>query len=134
MEKKNKKSEQEAIAEQDEDVLIVQEATHLIDGVHSGTIKNVVRENRQGFDYVDIYIDVEDEKGNPMTIKTGFPAYISVNSGFGRFLDEAGMMYKAGDKLSLSEIKTEIIGKEISFQTHTEDNFAKVINKTIRFG
>lgn len=115
------------------DILIVQEALHIKDGIHTGTINNVVHENRQGFDYIDIYVDVKDEKGNKMTIKTGFPAYISLNSGLGRFLLEAGMKYKTGDKIELHKIRELVIGQEVVFQTYTEDNFAKVLNKTIKF-
>lgn len=135
MTKVNKKIDagEEMKEELENDILVVQEATHLDDGLHFGTIKNVVHENRQGFDYIDFYVDVEDGKGNMMTVKTGFPAYISSNSSLGRFLNEAGMKYKAGDKIELSKVKSIAIGRKISFQTFTEDNFAKVMNKTIKF-
>jgi hypothetical protein len=143
MKEKNKKietmeasvseAEIEMKAELENDVLVVQEASHLKDGIHNGKINNIVHENRQGYDYIDMYIDVNDEKGSVMTIKTGFPAYISTNSGLGRFLIESGMSYKAGDKIGLQIIREELIGKKIVFQTYTEDNFAKVLNKTIKF-
>lgn len=133
MKEKNKKIETQEAG--DEDILVVQEATHLNDGIHDGTIKNVVHENRQGFNYIDFYIDVvyDEEKGDTMTIKTGFPAYISSNSSLGRFLDEAGLDLKPGDKVGLQKIKDTVIGREIAFQTFTEDQFAKVLNKTIKF-
>ena len=140
MKEKNKKLEEvdtEAKEERkqalENDILVVQEATHLSDGIHNGKINNVVHENRQGYDYIDIYIDVNDEKGNNMTVKTGFPAYISSNSGLGRFLNEAGMNFKAGDKIELFKVRDVIIGRKVVFQSYTEDNFAKVINKTIKF-
>jgi hypothetical protein len=132
---KNKKLEasEENEEPQDDDVIVVQEATKISDGIHEGKIKNIVRENRQGFDYVDMYIDIADDKGDYVTIKTGFPSYISVNSSLGRFLQTAGFVLKPKEKISLSDIKEKLVGQDISFQTYTEDNFAKIINKTIKF-
>jgi hypothetical protein len=131
---KNKKLEEEETEEmKDDDVIVVQEATKISDGIHEGKIKNIVRENRQGFDYVDMYIDIADDKGDYVTIKTGFPSYISVNSSLGRFLQTAGFVLKPKEKISLSDIKEKLVGQDISFQTYTEDNFAKIINKTIKF-
>jgi len=136
MDKKNKKIDAKAETMENDlenDILVVQEATHLKDGIHQGEVKNVVHEKRTGFDYIDVYVETESENGEPMTIKTGFPAYISVNSSFGRFLTESGFALSTGAKVSLTEIKEHIIGKNIQFQTHTEDNFAKVLNKTVKF-
>jgi hypothetical protein len=134
-EKKDKKVEAAEIRkkELEEDILTVQEATKISDGIHSGKIKNVVHETREGFDYIDMYVDIVDDNDNTVTIKTGFPAYVSQNSSLGRFLVAAGFEFKPNDKLNLSDIKDELIGKELSFQTYTEDNFARVINKTIKF-
>ena len=133
MKEKNKKIEAEETTEGEEDVIVVQEGTKITDGMHNGQIKNIVHEKRQGFDYVDVYIDVEDDNGNYVTIKTGFPAYISQNSSLGRFLNEAGMELKPGDKVGLQKIKDNVIGRDIAFQTFTDDQFAKVLNKTIKF-
>jgi hypothetical protein len=137
MKEKNKKlSEQEAEetrAQMDEDIIVVQEATKISDGIHNGQIKNIVHEKRQGFDYIDVYVDIEDDNGNYVTIKTGFPAYISQNSSLGRFLTTAGFVLKPKDKIHLQDIKDKMIGKPMTFQSYTEDNFAKVINKTIKF-
>jgi hypothetical protein len=136
MDKKNKKIDTKADEMENDlenDILVVQEATHLKDGIHTGEIKNVVHEKRTGFDYIDVYVDTESENGEQMTIKTGFPAYISVNSSFGRFLVESGFVLTTGAKVSLNDIKEHLIEKKIQFQTHTEDNFAKVLNKTIKF-
>jgi hypothetical protein len=119
--------------ELEEDVLTVQEATKISDGIHTGKIMNIVKENREGFNYIDMYIGIKDDNDNDVNIKTGFPAYISTNSSLGRLLMSAGLSFKANDKLKLSEIKEELVGKEVSFQTYTEDNFARVINKTIKF-
>jgi hypothetical protein len=115
------------------DVLTVQEATKISDGIHEGQIMNIVHENREGFDYIDMYIGITDDNGNEITIKTGFPAYVSQNSSLGKFLTTVGLEYEPKDKLKLSEIKEMIVGKTITFQTYTEDNFARVVNKTIKF-
>jgi hypothetical protein len=132
-EKKEQKQKQiEAKNEADENVLIVHRPTIINDGVHSGEIANIVRETRQEFDYIDVYVDIEDSEGQPVTIKTGFPAYISKNSSFGRFLTELGLDYAVGEEINLSDVKEYLVGKTISFQTYTEDQFARIINKTIR--
>ncbi len=94
---------------------------------------NVVHEKREGFDYIDIYIGIVDDNGNDVSIKTGFPAYVSQNSSLGRFLITAGMSFKPKDKLTLEDIKDHIVDSSITFQTTTEDNFARVLNKTIKF-
>ena len=133
--KQNKKNEAGENWKKDleDDILTVQEATKISDGVHSGTIMNIVHENREGFDYIDMYIGITYDNGNNVTIKTGFPAYVSQNSSLGKFLSTAGFNYKPGDKLELAEIKEAIVEKGITFQTYTEDNFARIVNKTIKF-
>jgi hypothetical protein len=131
--KKNDAKAKELESELENDILVIQEATHLADGTHKGVIQNVVHEKRTGFDYIDVYIDTESENGEHMTVKTGFPAYISTNSSFGRFLLESGLELTPGEKLSLDDIKEHIVLNKIQFQTYTEDNFAKVVNKTIKF-
>lgn len=135
---KEKRSKQDADEEKrkhdlEEDILTVQEATKISDGMHTGKITNVVHENREGFDYIDLYVVMTDDNGKEVTIKTGFPAYISQNSSFGRFLVNAGFEFKPKDTIKLPTIKEELIGKVMTFTTYTEDNFARVVNKTIKF-
>ena len=126
-------AEEERQEELENDVLTVQEATKISDGVHSGEIMNIVHENREGFDYIDVYIGIVDDNDNNVTIKTGFPAYVSLNSSLGRFLTAADIDFKPKDKLKLSDVKELVTGKTITFQTYTEDNFARIVNKTIKF-
>jgi hypothetical protein len=135
-EKKSKdKADEEAQRKEalEDDVLIVQEPTKISDGIHTGKIANMVHENREGFDYIDIYIGIKDDNGKDVNIKTGFPAYLSTNSSLGRFLMSAGISFAPTDKITLSGVMQDVVGKEVSFQTYTEDNFARVVNKTIKF-
>ena len=132
---KMKEKEQENL-DADDDIIEVHEGMKLDDGKHTGTIDNVVHEKRgdnQQYDYLDIYINVIDSNNNEVTIKTGFPCYISDNSQLGKFLISAGMTFEPKDKIGISKIKEHVVGKEINFQTFTEDQFARVMNKTISF-
>lgn len=120
----------------EDEIIEVHEALKISDGAHSGIVDNVVHEKRgdEGqYDYLDLYINLKDDNDNNATIKTGFPFYISESSGLGIILEKAGLKYKAGDKLKLSDIKKVLVGKKLIFQTFTEDKFARIINKTLKF-
>jgi len=128
----NKKADGKADGEND-DVIIVKEVVKIKDGVHSGTITNMIRDIRKGFDYVDVYIETEDEKGNDATIKAGFPCNISDVSSFGKLIRDSGISFTENQALKLSEIKEHLLDKSITFTTFTDGDFARVINKTIEF-
>jgi len=113
-------------------ILEVKETKTIEEGKHKGVIANMVYETRKDFAYIDIYIDLQD--GNDITIKTGFPANISEKSTFGRFLMEAGLDVIPGQKIELKAVKKRLVGKTIEFTTYNDDNdFARVVNKTIKF-
>ena len=116
----------------EEDILVVKEVVHIEDGKHTGHITNMIREVRADFDYIDIYVALDDI-AEDISIKTGFPAGISEKSTFGKFLISAGIDYVAGDKVSLKDIKARLTGRTISFQTYTENDFSNIMNKTIKF-
>ena len=114
----------------DNDIIVVKDIKIIDDGQHEGHITNMVRELRQDFDYVDIYIELEPDS----IIKTGFPCNVSKLSTFGKFLKDAGIETVVNQKLSLKDIKIQLIGKNITFTTYTEESgFARIINKTIKF-
>lgn len=117
----------------DDEYIIVKEVTKIDDGVHKGHIANLTRETRKGFEYVDIYIDLDDQE-NDVTIKTGFPCNVSEVSGFGKLITKAGLEFEAGDQISFKDIKKRLIGRDIKFQTFTDENgFSNVMNKTLKF-
>lgn len=119
-------------ADADDDILVVKDVVTIPDGKHTGHITNMIREVRADFDYIDIYVELDDIEGE-VSIKTGFPAGISEKSTFGKFLKSAGIVHEAGDKVSLKDVKARLIGKTISFQTYTEGDFSNIMNKTIKF-
>jgi len=119
-------------ADEDEDILVVKEVVHIEDGKHKGHITNLIREVRADFDYIDIYVELDDIDGD-VSIKTGFPAGISEKSTFGKFLISAGIDHQARDKVSLKDVKARLIGRTISFKTYTENDFSNIMNKTIKF-
>ena len=128
--------EEEIEKDAEDDIIEVHEALKISDGAHSGTIDNAVHETRGNegqYDYLDIYVNTIDDNGNEVTIKTGFPFYISESSGLGGILYKSGMKFNAGDKIKLSDLKKQLIGKKIIFQTFTEDKFARIMNNTIKF-
>ena len=110
----------------------MKEVIHIEDGKHEGHITNMIREVRADFDYIDIYVELDDMKGEA-SIKTGFPAGISEKSTFGKFLISAGIDYQPKDKVSLKDVKARLIGRTISFQTYTDNDFSNIMNKTIKF-
>ncbi len=107
------------------------ESVKIPDGSHKGQIKSVTYEKRNEFEYIDVRVSVD---GFPdITIKTGFPATISENSSLGKFLQSAGMAIKPGKVSSLSDIRDTLIDRSISYQTYTDDVYARIVNKTIKF-
>lgn len=126
-----KEEKQESLeAEADDDIITVKEITVIEDGKHKGHISNMIRDTRQGFDYIDIYIEFDGEDGS---IKTGFPCNISEMSNFGKLIKSAGIEFEAGDKISLADVKAKLIGRNLEFKTFRETDFARVVNKTIEF-
>ena len=112
----------------------VHETISLGDGSHSGVIKGVVsRTSQQEYQYLDIYIDTVDDNKNEVTIKTGFPCYLSGSSTLGMFLSDAGLKFKPKDKITLKQIRDVLVDRKVCFQTFTEGQFANIINKTIKF-
>ena len=98
-------------ADEDADILVVKDIVSIEDGKHTGHITNMIRETRMDFDYIDIYVALDDINED-ISIKTGFPAGISVKSTFGKFLKSAGIDHEAGDRVSLKDVKARLIGKE----------------------
>jgi hypothetical protein len=122
--------------DKNEEAIEVREGIQIEDGIHDGVIENVVHEKRgeeEQYDYLDVYVKLEDIKGDEVTIKTGFPAYITVNSSLGKLLEVSGLEYNVGDSLTISMIKEQLIDKKIQFKTETIDQFARIIHKTIKF-
>ena len=119
-------------ADADDDILVVKGVVHIEDGKHTGHITNMIREVRKDFDYIDIYVALDDMEGDT-SIKTGFPAGISEKSTFGKFLISSGIDHKEGDRVSLKDVKARLIGRTITFQTYTENDFSNIMNKTIKF-
>jgi len=127
---KEAKMENEYVEADANDVLVVKEIKTIADGKHTAHITNVIRDIRQGFDYVDIFLELDDIEGS---IKAGFPCNISDVSSFGKLLKSAGIDFEAGDKISLSDIKKKLIGRTVEFTTFQDEQFSKVVNKTIKF-
>lgn len=130
MTEKKEDKQENLDADADEDILTVKEVTVIEDGFHKGHVSNIIRDTRQGFDYIDMYIEIDNEDSS---IKTGFPCNISELSGFGKLIQSANIDFEAGDKLSLKDIKARLIGRNVEFQTFREGDFARVVNKTIKF-
>jgi len=125
--------------EEEEDIIIVAETISIEEGKHTGTITDVIvrTSEAEGYEYVDIHVDTDDDKGETVNIKFGFPKYISVNSSFGKFLTETGFSFEAGDTVTLPNIKEHLKGKEITFQTMNEDVagkgiFARILRETVK--
>lgn len=128
--------EEENDAAVDEEGITVQEGIQIDDGLHEGKIENIVHEKRgeeAQYNYIDLYVQLKDVNDEDVTIKVGFPAYITVNSSFGKLLKASGFEFAVGQKVTFKELKTQLIDKVIAFKTVTEDQFARIIQKTIKF-
>lgn len=115
------------------DILEVYDSLQLKDGVHTGEITKIRRELRNDFDYTDIYFSVMDDNGNTGTIKTGFPSNLSPNTMLYKFVEESGLTLKKGQKVSLTSLSEILHGRIVQFQVYHENNFPRIINKTIKF-
>lgn len=129
------------LEEKDADVLIVTAPIKIDDGKHTGEITNVIRKlpnitEGRNFDYMDFSIKVTDANKTP-EIRTGFPTNLSELSSLGRFLIKSGMSFGEGDEITMDEIKTHLIGKEITFLCKNEKTeqgeFARILRDTIEF-
>jgi hypothetical protein len=125
----------------DDDVIIVTESVKIDAGRHSGIITNVVRnmpneKEGRSFDYLDLTVKITDVKKEP-EIKVGFPTNISELSQLGRLLKKAKMDFSDGDKISISDIKSMLIDKKITFLCNNETTengvFVRILRETIEF-
>lgn len=114
--------------------------TLLEDGVHTGKIGNVKyrtsTKNNENYQYIDVYIDVETEE-EVVTLKAGFPFFLSELSTFGKFLINSGFGFVEDKEYTLQEIYNHLVEKEISFQTSKTDTqkgtFCNILRETIKF-
>lgn len=113
--------------------LTMKESITINDGVHNGTIVDVKREIRNEYDYTDIYVEITDDKGNIGKIKTGFPTNLSTKSTLGKFLQDAGLVISIGEDVTIKEVSEKLTGKVIQFTTYTENDFPRIVNKSIKF-
>ena len=127
------------MAKEEEDIIIVQDTISIEEGKHTGIITDVIvrTSEAEGYEYIDIHVDTDDDKGETVNIKFGFPKYISVNSSFGKFLTETGYSFEAGDTVTIPDIKEYLKGKTITFQSMNEEvkgkgTFARIIRETVK--
>ena len=107
-----------------------QETKQIDEGKHEGFI-TAIEYREEPFEYIDVYVDCEG-----VELKTGFPAYLTKNSGLGRFLQEMGIDFNVGDVITLKDMQNKLVGKKISFLTANQVTekgiFAKILNTTIK--
>jgi len=127
------------MSKNEEDVIIVQDTISIEEGKHTGTITDVIvrTSEAEGYEYVDIHVDTDDDKGETVNIKFGFPKYISVNSSFGKFLTETGFSFERGDTITMEDIKNHLVSKVITFQSMNEEvtgkgTFARILRETVK--
>jgi len=114
--------------------------TLLEDGAHNGIIGNIKYraslKNDEGYQYVDVYIDVKKE-GEIITLKAGFPFFLSELSTFGKFLINSGFGFVEDKEYSLKEIYNHLVERNVSFQTSRTETpkgtFCNIIRETIKF-
>lgn len=134
-------AKQKEIKNIDADVIVVTEPIRIDDGKHTGTITNVVRNlpnisEGRNFDYLDLTIKVTDNPKEP-EVRTGFPTNISELSSLGRLLKKAGMDFSEGEEITIADIKTILVNKNITFLSKNEKTeqgeFARILRDTIEF-
>jgi len=125
------KNVKQTIVDAEDHEFEMREATHIPDGSHVGLIKNISYEKRNDFEYVDVRVTVDNIQD--VTIKTGFPANISDNSSFGKFLISGGIGIVPGKMITMNDIRKALMDRKISYITYTEDVYARIINKSIKF-
>lgn len=99
------------------------------DGLHNGVIIEV-QERKKPYEYVDLIISVDElknDKGEQITLKAGFPDFISPSSLLGKFISNMGIEGSPGDELDLDLLR----GVPVSYQTVQEEVFNKKGEKKI---
>lgn len=130
--KQSKQKNFDAEAESNEDVEFeMKEAVQIPDGVHTGFIKSIVYAERGEFQYVDVRVSMDGIQD--INVKTGFPAKITPNSSFGKFLISAGFEVKPGKTVKLSDLREALLDRSVQYTTFTEDVYARIVNKSIKF-
>jgi len=109
----------------------VQTSNILEEGEHTGLITEVQeRETVQGFNYIDVFIQVKECK-----IKTSFSDYISPTSKLGIVLERFGTRLEPDTEVDLEESLT---GQECKFSVVKKLNkndgktYSNIINDTLR--
>lgn len=134
-------AKQKEIKNIDADVIVVTEPIRIDDGKHTGTITSVVRNlpnisEGRNFDYLDLTIKVTDNPKEP-EVRAGFPTNISELSSLGRLLKKAGMDFSEGEEITIADIKTILVNKNITFLSKNEKTeqgeFARILRDTIEF-
>lgn len=110
----------------------VKGTTVIADGAHEGRIVGIEYKDKP-FEYADVLIKTQGDNGE-ITLKVGFPQFISPESKFGELLQKF-----LGKELEIDqEIVPEdiLVGKECFFQTITKSttsgDFARVVRESLK--
>lgn len=125
----------------DADVILKRkEVLDIKDGLHKGRICKVELFKGE-YEYLHIGvlpIDINVPKGlDTPILKVGYPLTLSTKSGLGRLLMNSGYDIMSKENYTLKDLQTQLIGKEIQFQTQTETSdkgtFSNILQETIKF-
>jgi len=118
-----------------DDTIMVNKIHEYKEGSHKGTIVDVQRNEKGGYDYIDIVIETEDIKGEIGSISQGFPTNISKVSKLGQFLLKAGFDLEV-ESISMRGMKDGLVGKELQFTTFNEETengvFARIVPESMK--
>lgn len=102
---------------------VVEASKKLDDGVHKGKIVDV-KERTEPFAYVDVVI--ETAKG--VQVIAGYPDIINPSSNLGQLLVRFRATLEIGKEV---DVKETLIGKNVVFQTTTEEKNGKKFSKVL---
>lgn len=114
----------------------VEETIVIEEGKHEGEILDI-RERTEPYHYIDFVVSVDEIKkqnGEPLSIKTGYSAFVSENSALGNFLSRMGMKLKTGKELELDTL----LKRKVSYLTVNEvskkdgNTYARIVKESIK--
>ena len=105
----------------------IKEIKSVSDGTHTGKIVGV-EYRTEPYQYTDYVIEFT-EKEETYKLKAGYPTNLCKGSKHAIFLEQFGMELVVGTQV---DPESFTVGKEVTFLTMTEGNFANIVAKSVK--
>lgn len=114
-------------------IATLKKVTIIPDGLHQGTITDIVHFNGE-FEYLHLLITLDE---NGVEMQTGFPLTISLRSSLGKLLKDSGFDIEKQEYYSINDFRKQLLNRKVNFLTKetvsSKGTFAEILNSTIKF-